>query len=71
MRQRAYQINLTSIPEIKKYDLKYNMHVQMLRQVSDESRDICISRIPGEDFSLNVEVVRTNKDILLFDKFTD
>ena len=71
MRQRAYQKNLTSIPEIKKYDLKYNMHVQMLRQVSDESRDICISRIPGEDFSLNVEVVRTNKDILLFDKFTD
>ena len=56
------------MPKLEEYDGKYNECVSQFRQ-NNQARDICISRILGEDFSLCVEIVRAKKVDLLFDKF--
>jgi len=69
MREKSYKLKVAQLPQVKEFDAKYTEHVQMFRKACDETRDLCISRIPGEDFSLNVEVVRAWKVKALFDKY--
>ena len=69
-REKVYRLKKVSSPDLEKYESEYNQYVHMFRKACDESRDICISRIPGEEYSLMVEVVRSRNVKLLFDKFS-
>jgi len=58
-KEKSYKLKVEELPEVSEYDSKYIEHAYMFRKACDESRDLCISRIQGEDFSLLVEVVRS------------
>ena len=73
MREKQYSTNPSAIAAAlaaeNEYDNKYIEHSQLFRRACDESRDLCISRTPGEDFSLLVEIVRSKKVQSLFDRY--
>jgi len=74
MREKTYLMGTATLQAVTKtaeqeFDAKYMEHSQLFRRACDESRDLCISRIPGEDFSLLVEIVRSKKVQSLFDKY--
>jgi len=74
MREKTELMGTAALQAVTKtaeqeFDAKYIEHSQLFRRACDESRDLCISRIAGEDFSLLIEIVRSKKVQSLFDKY--
>ena len=74
MREKTYLMGNAALQAVTKtaeqeYDSKYIEHSTLFRRACDESRDLCISRIAGEDFSLLIEIVRSKKVQSLFDRY--